>query len=276
MTGSITYEARGRLHGASSFVVLPPPMPSLFDLPAFNQSLFFPRPQVSATPRGARDLGVEVAPGVSLHLRLHDAPGARALVLLFHGNGEVVADYDEAAADYARVGAALAVVDYRGYGASGGAPTLRACITDAHAVLAAARACAGDRGLVVMGRSLGSACAAELCQAAHAAGFVFESAIADVRGILRRRGIELGAPLPEEDLAVFDPLRKFARCTAPALVLHGAQDTLIPASEARLTFEALAAADKELVLVPGRGHNDVSMHPMYWDALARFVARVAR
>lgn len=252
-------------------------MPSLFDAPAFNASLFFPRRDATPRPANARDVRVDVAPGIALHLRLHDTPAARCVVLLFHGNGEVVADYDAAASSFARVGAALAVVDYRGYGASDGTPTLRACITDAHAVLAAVRASADERPLVVMGRSLGSACAAELCQLAPvaAAGFIFESGIGDVYGILRRRGIDTSAPLPEEDLAVFDPLRKFARCKAPTLVLHGANDTLIPAREARLTFDALATADKTLVLVPERGHNDLSHHPIYRDALAAFLARVA-
>ena len=252
-------------------------VPSLFDAPAFNASLFFPRRDAGPCPANARDLRVDVAPGIALHLRLHHAPAARCVVLLFHGNGEVVADYDAAAASFARIGASLAIVDYRGYGASDGTPTLRACITDAHAVLAAVRTIAGDQPLVVMGRSLGSACAAELCQIAPAAaeGFILESGIGDVYGILRRRGIELSAPLPAEDLAVFDPLRKFARCSAPTLVLHGANDTLIPATEAQLTFDALATADKALVLVPDRGHNDLSHHAIYWDALAAFLARVA-
>lgn len=39
-----------------------------------------------------------------------------------------------------------------------------------------------------------------------------------------------------------------------------------------MTFEALASSEKELVLVPGRGHNDVSSSPVYWDALSRFLA----
>jgi alpha-beta hydrolase superfamily lysophospholipase len=248
-------------------------MPSLFDTDAFNRSLFYPRPDVTPPPAGARDLRVEVAPGVRLHLRLHDAPQARVWVLLFHGNGEVVSDYDDAASGYAAVGAALAVVDFRGYGASDGAPTLRTCITDSHAVLATVLAQSGGRPVVVMGRSLGSACAAELCQVspAVAAGFVFESGIADVQGVVRRRGVELDGPLPEEDLAVFDPLRKFARCEAPCLVLHGARDTLILPDEARLTFATLKTADKTLALVPDRGHNDLSMHPLYWQAIKAFI-----
>ena len=249
-------------------------MSSLFDTAAFNQSLFFPRRDVSPTPAGARDLRVEVGPGVGLHLRVHGAPGAHAMVLLFHGNGEVVADYDDAGAQYAELGVALAVVDYRGYGASDWVPTLRTALADAHAVRAAAQTAAGALPVVVMGRSLGSACAAELCDGAPATspGFIFESAIADVYGTIRRRGIHLAGPLPEADLAVFDPLRKYARCAARALVLHGERDAIIPAREAELTYATLQSAEKTLAFVPDRGHNDLSQGFVYWEELDGFLA----
>lgn len=253
-------------------------MPSLFDDPRFNASLFFPSPEALRPVAGARDLRVTVAPETRLHLRIHDAPGARAVVLLFHGNGETVSDYDGAAAGYARAaGASLAVVDYRGYGASDGRPTLRDCLHDAHPVLDAVLAAVGALPVVVMGRSLGGSCAAELCQRARpgVVGYIFESAPADVYGTVRRRGVVLDGPLPEADLAVFCPLRKLRRCETPALVLHGVEDGLIPPEEAQRTFEALATADKTRVLIPGRGHNDVSSHPRYWEALGAFVARVA-
>jgi pimeloyl-ACP methyl ester carboxylesterase len=247
---------------------------SLLDTAAFNRSLFFPRPDASPTPTGARDLRVAVAPGVSLHLRIHPARTAHVMVLLFHGNGEVVADYDALARDYARLGAALAVVDYRGYGASDGAPTLRSCLADAPAVLAAARAHADGLPVVVMGRSLGSACAAELCRDApdSSPGFIFESGIADLDGMVRRRGLDAAGALTADDRAVFDPLPKFARCEARALVLHGEYDALIPASEAALTYATLKSADKALVLVLERGHNDLAMGHDYWEALDRFLA----
>ena len=39
--------------------------------------------------------------------------------------------------------------------------------------------------------------------------------------------------------------------------------------------ERLATDDKQLVIVPGAGHNDISWvgRELYFDALARFVAR---
>jgi uncharacterized protein len=249
-------------------------MPSIFDTPAFNERLFFPRPLASPPPPGAHDTRVAVARGVSVHLRVHAAPAARALVLLFHGNGEVVADYDGIAADYAAVGARLAVMDYRGYGASDGVPALRSSLADAHLVLAAARA-ASSLPLIVMGRSLGSACAAELTRTAPApAGLILESGFTDLHRLVRRRGLELGGPLSADDRAAFEPLLKLGASTAPLLVLHGAQDTLIVPAEATAAHDAAGTTDKRLIFIPDRGHNDVSAHPLYWASLRSFVNHV--
>jgi hypothetical protein len=250
-------------------------MASIFDSPAFNSRLFFPRPLTSAPPSGAHDELLTVAPGVQIHLRVHAAPSARALVLLFHGNGEVVADYDAAAPDYAAVGARLAVMDYRGYGASSGVPALRSALADARVVLAAARALT-TLPLIVMGRSLGSACAAELTGTrSPPAGLILESGFTDLQGLVRRRGVSLDSPLPPDDLAAFDPLPKLRASRAPLLVLHGALDTLIAPTEATAAHDAAGTADRRLVLIPGRGHNDVSAHPLYWASLRAFVDHVA-
>lgn len=255
-------------------------MASLFDSDAFNAALFYPQRIASDPPPGARDTFVEVD-GARLHLRTHGQQPVT--LLLFHGNGEVVADYDDAAAIFAeQAGVSLAVVDFRGYGQSTGTPTLRSALADAHAVLDAVLAehRPAGRPVVVMGRSLGGQCAAELCTVARAGvvGYVFESAAADLSGIVRRRGIT--TPPTPEDRATFDTLPKVARCTTPALVLHGEEDALISIDEAVQTAAALSEvrpdAPSPLVRIPGRGHNDVSNHPRYWSALADFVARVRR
>jgi fermentation-respiration switch protein FrsA (DUF1100 family) len=127
---------------------------------------------------------------------------------------------------------------------------------------------------VVMGRSLGCACAAEVAGARDPAGVVFESGVADLSASLRRRRLDAALPLPEADLADFCPRRRLARSRAPLLVLHGADDEAIPAADARLAYEASGAADRRLVLVPDRGHNDVMLHRTYWNALELFLRTV--
>lgn len=245
---------------------------SLFDTPMFNAMLFYPRRDRTPAPRGARDRFVEVEPGVRLHLRTHERPGTRAACLLFHGNGEVVADYDDAADTFAEAGLALSVVDYRGYGQSSGTPTLRSMIDDARPSFDAFAAELGDRPLVVMGRSLGGICAAFLSAEAlpGVVGFIFESAASDLLGVARRRGVP-EALLSAQDRATFDPLLRAQRCPLPALVLHGARDDLIHPDEARSLHATLGSPRKELVWVPGRGHNDLSFSPVYWEAIRAFV-----
>lgn len=248
---------------------------TIFDRDDFNERLFFPRSDTSPPPPHASDHAVDV-PGARLHLRIHRAPTSRATILLFHGNGEVVADYDGLAPAYARAGADLAVVDFRGYGASTGRPTLRAVLTDAHAVLDATTAKIGGAPLFVMGRSLGSACAAELYGArlAHVAGFVVESGSSDIAALVRRRGLPVPT-LDDDERAVFDPIPKLRRGDRPLLVLHGDDDRIIAPSEASEVLAAAGTNDKTLVILRGYGHNNVSLSPLYWESLEGFVrARV--
>lgn len=240
---------------------------SIFDAPRFNRSLFFPRPDATRAPPGAHDAWIEVE-GARLHLRVHAGRGPG--LLLFHGNGEVVADYDESAQQFAAAGMRLLVADFRGYGLSSGTPTLRAALADAHAVLEAAVSATGAP-LFVMGRSLGGNCAIELCQTprAEVLGYVFESTATDLAALVARRGI-VGARLSDDERAHFDPLVKLARCRARALFLHGAEDTLIVPDEARQGHGTVPGA--RLVLIEGHGHNDLSLSPRYWSALREFVA----
>lgn len=251
-------------------------MSSLFDSPRFSQSLFYPRQEVSPPPSGATDLLVAVPDG-SLHVRWYRQPQQhRVNLLLFHGNGEVVADYDSLAGFFFACGTDLAVVDYRGYGRSHGTPSLRNTIEDAPLVLNAFKE-AGAGSLIVMGRSLGSACAAELYSSPPelVAGFIWESGAADLRSLVRRRGLVPPAQFSESELSAFDPCRKLARGTRPLLVIHGAEDNLIHPAEAKLAFAAAATSDKTLCLIPEHGHNDLAGSSLYWKSIREFVHRVA-
>jgi uncharacterized protein len=233
---------------------------SVFDSDAFNRRLFFPRAEKSSPPPGATDMFIPVDDDV-LHVRVHRSE--HPTLLLFHGNGEVVSDYDSAAKDFARVGASLAVVDYRGYGQNSGIPSLRNIIEDARVVVDQVRP------LIVMGRSLGSACANDLYATNAADAFILESGFTDLDALIERRGMRARA-----DDAFFDPVPKLRKGMKPLLVLHGTEDSIIAPSEAQVAFDNAGTTQKELVWIEGRGHNDISFSPNYWAALKNFVQRV--
>lgn len=227
----------------------------ILDSPSFNERLFFPRPDFSEPGKSAVD-----AFAGDWHVRRHTpVPGAPVL-LLFHGNGEVVSDYDDVAPLFAQAGFNLCVADFPGYGRSRGTPTLRRIISEARMVRDAVKP---D---VVMGRSLGSACTNELIGLGDEGRFILESGFVDVRALIRRRGIDVPADFVVDPS--FDPLPKLRRGRGRLLVLHGAEDSLISATEARAAHAAAGMSDKQLVLIDGRGHNDVSFAREYWEALA--------
>lgn len=253
------------------------PLPSIFDDERFSRALFAPRKDVTPPTEDEYDCAVEVA-GARLHLRAHHLAGAESATLYFHGNGEVVSDLRFAAMRFmGEAGSALLAVEYRGYGLSSGTPSFRALLDDAPAALQAARLLAKGRPLVVMGRSLGGACAVELAgaRAAGVRGYVFESTWSDLGAFVRRRGLE-PPTFTAEERERFDPLPRLARCEAPALVLHGARDALIAPAEAERTLAALGSADKRLERIADAGHNDIQSHDAYWAALAAFIRRVCR
>lgn len=248
------------------------------DRPDILEVVFHPRPE-AGPPDASRDLAIPMPDGIALGARLHAAADPAApLVLFFHGNGEIASDYDDIAPTYNQLGLAFLVVDYRGYGRSGGTPTVRTLLSDARAVWAALPDLTAARGLApartyVMGRSLGSASALEIAASAEAGvhGLIIESGFAFAQELITR----LGGPAfrgADNGRVGLGHLDKIARITAPTLILHGEDDWIIPLRDAKALYAASGAADKRLVTVPGAGHNDllwVGAKP-YFEAVRDF------
>jgi len=248
-------------------------MESIFDAPQFNQNLFFPRPDHSIPPDGADEIYINVEKSIQVHARRHLNSSARFSMVFFHGNGEIVSDYDGLAGVFADLGAELIVCDYRGYGKSGGSPTLRNAMDDARRIYDYLKTTGNLLEYVcVMGRSLGSASAIELCASRDdIACCVIESGYADPIPLVERRGLIIEKTTPEED-KLFNNSRKIVNINCPLLIMHGAQDQLIVPAEAELNFSEAGAENKFLKILDGVGHNDIMMAPgnSYFSTLRSF------
>ena len=221
---------------------------------------------------------------------------AAPTILFFHGNGEIAADYADVGPLLNDRGISLLVAEYRGYGRSGGSPTVAAMMADARAVFEALEArlaargggrssasCAcGTRpsvgsatGVVVMGRSLGSAPAVALAAALgppRVAGLVVESGFARAKPLLRTLGVA------EQELVKItgtdlDNVGKIKAYAGPTLVIHGAQDHLIPVGDGQALYHASQAEHKDMLVVPRADHNSLFLYGLdaYLDAVERLV-----
>ena len=200
-------------------------------------------------------------------------------ILFFHGNGEVVSDYDEISPFYHQKRLNLVAADYRGYGASSGTPTLAHLVHDSHIILREVREELSRRNLRkdlwVMGRSLGSISALELaCEHQEMMkGLIIESGFPSVVRIITHLGVPVhGSVLEKIDQ---DCLEKIKRILLSSLIIHGQQDRLVPLGNAKDLYEHLGTRDKELLVIPSATHNDIMVVGFqdYFKALQRFVER---
>jgi alpha-beta hydrolase superfamily lysophospholipase len=200
-------------------------------------------------------------------------------ILFFHGNGEVVSDYDEISPFYHQKGLNLVVADYRGYGVSSGIPTLTDLAQDAHDIFKQVREDLSRRDLRkdlwVMGRSLGSISAFELAYhyQEDIRGLIIESGFPSVVRIMAH----LGMPADGMGLEKIDEecLERIERISIPSLIIHGDQDWLVPLDNAKDIYQHLGTRDKELLIIPSATHNDIMLvgFKEYFDALQRFIEK---
>jgi alpha-beta hydrolase superfamily lysophospholipase len=250
---------------------------SSIDNPSTLGFIFYPRRSFTPCPDKAFDLSVPVDPDISISCRFYAGDPGWPWILFFHGNGEVVSDYDDVAPFYFQKGLNLAVADYRGYGTSGGSPTVTHLVQDAHAIFKGTRKELSRRGfggdLWLMGRSLGSISALELAShyPEHLRGLIIESGFASVIRIIRH----LGIPAPGAHLEAIDRacLEMIERVRIPSLIIHGEKDTLVPLEEARDLYAHVGTEEKELLVIPSATHNDIFSVGFkdYMNTLRRFV-----
>ena len=237
---------------------------TFLDAPDISTLLFHPRRCEAANglePTGTR------ADGATLGGLWLDHPGTDDVLLFFHGNGEVAADWAPTAIRFAAaLDASVWIADYRGYGVSGGEPSYGAMLADAESVFAALVERETVRGRpfrlrYILGRSIGSAPAIHLAWRfpGRVDALVVDSGFSRVTELVRRfrelRGLPGGAPAAPPGF--LDNADKLRSCRMPTLLLHGAVDSLIPVAAARENLSASAAAWKRLVEIPGAGHNDL-------------------
>lgn len=249
---------------------------SALDRPDILSFVFYPRRDFTRTPPEARDHFITVEEDVSVSCRYYVNSGESPSVLYFHGNGEVVNDYDHVAPMYNELGLNLFVADYRGYGASQGRPTLRNTVSDACSVLNGLQDIIRRErycdAVFVMGRSLGSMSAIEIAcrHQEEIRGLIIESGFAAFVSLLAHLG------LSPDSLGIHDSefpnLAKMRTIGSPTLIMHGENDGIIPASEAQELFRTSAAVDKRLLVIPGAGHNDIMWtgRTMYFRAIKEF------
>lgn len=242
-----------------------------------SRFLYFPQPHGEATWRAiAERTGAErvelrgpqvVLRGWYLPPRQPKGPGPAPVVVYFGGNGEEVSWMLGEA--WRLAGHGLLAVNYRGYGASGGAPLEQSLYDDAVAVFdwLAARPDVDAARIVAWGRSLGSGVATWLARERPVSGVILTSPYDSIEALARLHYRPIAFLLGQR----FDSLSRAPRIEVPLLAIVAGRDTIVPAAHSERLVAAWGGPTRVLRL-PTASHNDVQAFAEHWREVERFLA----
>lgn len=191
---------------------------------------------------------------------------AKATVLFLHGNAENISTHFRNIAWLPAEGFNVLALDYRGYGASAGTPSLAGMQLDIDAAMRHLLAHNGvdPNRIIVFGQSLGGALA--IYYTAHSAyrtnirAVVIDSSFYDYRQIAKEKFALSLITWPFQWLPWlvvdddYSPAAAVATLSPlPLLLIQGDRDAVVPLHHSQELFEK-AAEPKERWVVPGAGH----------------------
>ncbi|MGO9109388.1 MAG: alpha/beta hydrolase [Thermoguttaceae bacterium] len=238
-----------------------------------NSLIYFPMnfPEDDWAPQGitVEEAWFSAADGTKIHgwYAPHEKP--RAVVLFCHGNaGNITHRADIVRALNDRVGVAVLVFDYRGFGKSEGKPNEPGVLADARAARSwlAQKTGVSENRIVLMGESLGGAVAVDLATDG-ARALILENTFSSMPDVAAFH--YPWAPVRLLMRTQFNSAAKIRSYHGPLFQSHGDHDSIIPLQFAKRLFDA-ANEPKRFLLVEGADHNDPRA-PQYYDKLREFL-----
>ena len=211
--------------------------------------------------------------GIRLHGWFIPHEDARATLVWFHGNAGNISDrLLNIKLLHDRINTNIFIFDYRGYGRSEGSVSEKGTYLDGEAAIAylLGRDDAAARKLILFGRSLGAAVAAEMATRFTTLGLILESPFVSIREM----ALEIFPSLPIGWLlrTRYDTLEKVRLVKTPILVLHGDRDATVPFAHGKRIFE-VASQPKRFHRIIGASHNDTFVvgGEKYYEILREFI-----
>jgi len=230
------------------------------------------------------DVYFESSDGVRLHGWFLPAQApAEGTIFFLHGNAENISTHIGSVYWLPAQHFNVFLFDYRGYGFSGGAPSLPGAIADVESAFSwlLARKDLDPKRIVVFGQSLGGSLAtyftATTPHRSSIRALAIESAFSSYRDITREKLASFWLTWPlqyplswtvEDDVS---PIRVIGKVSPiPLLVIHGDADNIVPIVHGRRLYDA-AGEPKEFWAVAGGNHIDAFRYATYRERFLNFL-----
>jgi len=205
---------------------------------------------------------INVENGVDVGCRLHLNDKSFYNLIYFHGNAELVSEYDEFAKIYKKLKINFIPVDYRGYGFSSGNPRFSTMISDSNKIFNHIKSLLLIKGfkkpIFLMGRSLGSASVLEIVQnyQTEVGGIIIESGFAYVEPLFKLFGIN-PKQLGLNHKNILNHISKIKEYFGPLFIIHAKNDQIINFNEGVDLYQNSSSKIKTKYWVNGAHHNNI-------------------
>jgi uncharacterized protein len=253
-----------------------------------HKYLFYPSSDIEKTPAAYdvpfEEVWIPVTYGNTIE-RIHawwmdNSKHSNGKVLLYlHGNAANIGANVYAASGYYKAGFSVLLIDYRGFGRSDGRhPTENRVYEDAATAwnYLVKQKKIPTHNIYIYGHSLGGAVAIDLAtKQPEAGGLIVESTFTSIRNVIVARKLFRFFPVKIILKQNFDSISKIPLLKIPILLIHGAEDSTVPAFMSKQLYSA-APKPKELLIIPGADHNNVgeSAPSTYLKAVQSFITIV--
>jgi pimeloyl-ACP methyl ester carboxylesterase len=242
--------------------------------------IFRPRPLDQAEARALShanyviEVRVPTTDGVTLHGWLKRPeqwlPGTpHPLVIMYGGVGQEVSEFVSRAHAGGQWG--WLMINYRGFGLSGGSPSERRVLGDATRIYdwAAARPDIDAANIVVLGRSLGSYVAIAVASARKVRAAILATPF-DSAAALGEEHFTHGLPLGWLVKSRYNPSLIAPLVSAPALFLLAEKDDVTPVKNG-LALARRWGGNVKTVLLPGAGHTGLEYREEFWGSVGAYL-----
>lgn len=188
-------------------------------------------------------------------------------VIFCHGNGGNISFYQDIADSIAQKGYGVLLLDYRGYGNSGGFSTEKGLYKDLNAAIAYlnTKEHIKNENIILWGLSLGGAVVADVASKEQFKGVILQSTFTSVKEEAialfgKNENNLIGKIIAEffKNLIInpYDTKSKIAKIKSPLLIAHSTKDEMIPYTQGQKLAKLNPKA--EFYLARSGTHNEMS------------------
>jgi uncharacterized protein len=242
-----------------------------------DSMLYFPEKEIWHTPKNINleysEIYFETEDGITISGWYIPAKNEKGVLLFCHGNAGNISHRLDSIKIFHNLSLSVLIFDYRGYGKSNGKPSEKGTYLDAEAAwnyLVNVKQKPPEE-IILFGRSLGGAVAAEIALMKNPAGLIIESSFTSVPEL----GSKLYPWLPVKLISKFSysTIHKVGFIKCHKLIIHSPDDEMISFEHGKSLFEN-ASPPKEFLIIRG-GHNEgfLTSGNIYGEGLKKFIEK---